>query len=193
MEVVVPLRQSQVLYGLLYAGIWRVPGQTQPHHKHELPRLADKAYAKLDAFDQSHANTVGRALTLVGQGIVSSLENLICKPNQHENRKNIIKQFVMRNAANKPKLTDLARELGLSLSRSSHVVKEIFGKSLEEMVMAERVERAGYLLQTTDLPVGKIAEITGFPDAFSFTKLFKRSTDLPPTQYRKQFRNTAHT
>lgn len=184
-EVVVPLKQDHALFGILYAGIWRIQGQTQPNEKDSLPKSATQAYARLDEFDQTRANRIGRALTLVSKGIVDSLETLICHHRSHENRTNIIKRFVFRHANTNASLTDLSHELGLSVSRSSHVVKELFGKSFEELLIAERISRARYLLQTTDLLIGKIAQITGFPDAFSFSKIFKRHLKLTPSQFRK--------
>ena len=184
-EVVVPLRQSDILYGVLYAGIWRIPGSDKPLQIESLPPSIERAYAKLDELNPRHAHQIGRALTLVAKGIVGTLTELTLPSSLHENRRNLIKHFIWQHAATKPKLKDLARKLGISVSRTSHVVKEIFGSSFEELILNERMNRAKYLLQTTDLPIGKIASLTGFPDTFSFSKLFNRTMSHPPSQYRK--------
>ncbi len=49
-----------------------------------------------------------------------------------------------------------------------------------------RAERAADLLLRTDKPVGAIADIVGWPDAFHFARRFKAHWGLSATQYRKQ-------
>ena len=49
-----------------------------------------------------------------------------------------------------------------------------------------RAERAADLLLRTDKPVGTIANIVGWPDAFHFARRFKAHWGLSATEYRKQ-------
>jgi AraC-like DNA-binding protein len=50
----------------------------------------------------------------------------------------------------------------------------------------KRIERAQYLIATTNLPFTEIAEKTGFESLSYFTKIFKKVTSLTPGQYRQQ-------
>ena len=184
-EVVIPLKANQLLLGLLYAGIWRTPGQTKPDNMDLLPDQAIKEYAKLDEFNIRHAHQIGKSLTLVGKGIAAELQDIVHEKNIVQNRRGLIKEFIFKYASNTPSLNQLAKKLNLSASRTSHVVKELYGCSLEELIMQERISRAKNLLHITHLPIGKIAEMVGAPDAFSFSKNFRRMTGQTPTAFRK--------
>jgi AraC-like DNA-binding protein len=50
----------------------------------------------------------------------------------------------------------------------------------------KRIERAQYLIATTDLSYTEIAEKVGFENLSHFSKIFKKVTSLPPGQYKKQ-------
>lgn len=50
----------------------------------------------------------------------------------------------------------------------------------------KRIERAQYLIATTNLPYTGIAEMTGFESTSYFTKIFKKVTSLTPGEYKKQ-------
>jgi AraC family transcriptional regulator len=51
-------------------------------------------------------------------------------------------------------------------------------------VAAQRIERAAHLLRTTRLPVQQVAEESGIPDPFQFSRFFKRHTGHSPRAYR---------
>ena len=50
----------------------------------------------------------------------------------------------------------------------------------------KRIERAQYLIATTNLPYIEIAEETGFENVPHFSKIFKKVTSLTPGEYKKQ-------
>jgi AraC-like DNA-binding protein len=50
----------------------------------------------------------------------------------------------------------------------------------------KRIERAQYLIATTDLSYTQIAEIIGFQNGSHFSKLFKKITSLTPGEYKKR-------
>jgi AraC-like DNA-binding protein len=52
----------------------------------------------------------------------------------------------------------------------------------------KRIERAQYLIATTDLSNTEIAEKTGFENLSHFSKIFKKVTSLTPGEYKKQSR-----
>ncbi|MDF2193498.1 AraC family transcriptional regulator [Paraflavitalea sp. CAU 1676] len=53
-------------------------------------------------------------------------------------------------------------------------------------IHSKRIERAQYLISTTDLPYVSIASETGFDNLPHFSKVFKKITSLTPGQFRKQ-------
>jgi AraC-like DNA-binding protein len=50
----------------------------------------------------------------------------------------------------------------------------------------KRIERAQYLIATTNLSFTEIADKTGFENLSYFTKIFKKVTSLTPGEYKKQ-------
>lgn len=49
------------------------------------------------------------------------------------------------------------------------------------------MERAKKLLLSTALPVSEVAEQSGYGDYRVFTKAFKKSEGVTPSQYRRDF------
>ena len=52
-----------------------------------------------------------------------------------------------------------------------------------------RISRAKELLETTELRSFRIAEDVGYNDAHYFSYMFKRSTGMTPSEYRKAQRD----
>jgi len=59
------------------------------------------------------------------------------------------------------------------------------GISPKEYIIKRKIETAQDLLENTDLSIMEIASATGFPDIYSFSRLFKVKTGSSPTLYRK--------
>lgn len=53
-------------------------------------------------------------------------------------------------------------------------------------IHAKRIERAQFLITTTDMPYAEIAGGTGFDNLSHFSRVFKKITSLTPGEYRKQ-------
>lgn len=93
----------------------------------------------------------------------------------------------MRNHLETPKpLTYYAREAGLSISRFSETFKKHCGISPMAYLAELRVQRACELLDRSDLQVGEVAAALGYGDRLYFSRLFRKHTGLPPTEYRKR-------
>lgn len=80
----------------------------------------------------------------------------------------------------------LARSVSLSPSRLAHMFKEQVGESIIDMLSKIRLRQASRLLRFTTLQVNEIARDVGFPDPFYFTKQFKASYRVSPSEYRRQ-------
>lgn len=65
--------------------------------------------------------------------------------------------------------------------------KKATGYAPLEYVQTLRIEEAKHVLETTDVAIETIAEDTGYDDAGSFRRLFKRVTGLTPRDYRRRF------
>lgn len=85
-------------------------------------------------------------------------------------------------------LRALSNLFSVNPSYLSDLFKRETGVTLTEYVTARRIRQAELLLSTTEEPIFRVAEQVGMLDVNYFTRLFKKATGLPPTQYRRQAR-----
>jgi AraC-like DNA-binding protein len=78
----------------------------------------------------------------------------------------------------------LARDLGLSFSGFRKKFQKATGLPPGKYQLQIRIKKAGELLRQTDLPVGEIAERTGFESIYYFSRLFKKKTGKTPSCFR---------
>jgi AraC-like DNA-binding protein len=186
MEVVVPLIHNGTHFGSLFAGIWRRPGSNRSPAGKAIQEAGQEAYRALPEFDPEEAERIGTMLAVFAQGMLSRLDDAVILDAQPESRKAEIRRYIRYNASRRIALSDLSEVLHLSPSRTSHAVRELFGRSFRELLRDERIQRAKYLLQSTDYPVGQVARQVGMPDEYHFNRTFKACVGVPPGRFRKE-------
>ncbi|MFE9406205.1 GlxA family transcriptional regulator [Streptomyces sp. NPDC006530] len=95
--------------------------------------------------------------------------------------------WAMRNLDKPLTLTDLARHAGVSVRTLTRRFHAESGVSPLQWLLHQRVERAKELLETTTLPMDRIAEASGLGSADSLRAHLVRRTGLTPTAYRSTF------
>lgn len=80
----------------------------------------------------------------------------------------------------------LARYVGLNRSYLTTVFQNTVKVSPQQYLMRFRMERAARMLQEESLTVGEIARSCGYPDPLTFSKAFKRTLGMTPSQYRRE-------
>jgi len=96
-----------------------------------------------------------------------------------------IRRFVAQRHPHSVRLEDLADELGLTESRTSHVVRETCGRTFKQMLVEARLRTSMGLLRHSGMQVSEIAARSGFDDLRHFHRLFKRQTGQTPHRYRR--------
>ena len=108
------------------------------------------------------------------------------------NEKNIIihkaRMFAINNLDKKISITDIANEVGLSVSRLSHLFKEKTGISLLKFLNKKRLTRAKDLLKN-GYSIANTANKCGYQDYSSFIRAFTKEYRISPTQYIKDYKN----
>ncbi|MFD4753385.1 helix-turn-helix domain-containing protein [Streptomyces sp. NPDC058426] len=84
-------------------------------------------------------------------------------------------------------LADLARHAGVSVRTLTRRFQAETGVSPLQWLLVQRVERAKELLETTELPMDRIAEACGLGSADSLRKHLLQRAGLTPSAYRAQF------
>ncbi|WP_168735769.1 AraC family transcriptional regulator [Cohnella fermenti] len=78
----------------------------------------------------------------------------------------------------------LAQEANLSRWQYDRMFRTITGQSPARYLSAIRIEEAKKLLASSSLRVGEIASRVGFRDEFYFSRRFRQSTGLSPSEYQ---------
>jgi AraC-like DNA-binding protein len=86
-----------------------------------------------------------------------------------------------------PSVQAAARELNLSPHYLSDLLKTLTGQATQQHIHQRLMERAKQELSTTDLTVSEVAFRLGFEHSQSFSKFFRKKTNLSPVDFRKSF------
>jgi len=190
-ELVIPLMRSDMHCGSLFAGAWRDdenPGKGAAN----LPAGFSRAWESLPLIGTADVKTLGNILAVYARGMLELLAGGDPAGCMIVNRRILIRDFIYAGASGKLMLEKLAGRLHLSVSRTSHLVKSIFGKSFQELVLDERVNRAKTLLLSTDCTSKEISGLAGFSDEYYFNRTFRRHCGTTPGRYRRQLQVNIH-
>jgi AraC-like DNA-binding protein len=83
------------------------------------------------------------------------------------------------------KVEDVARRVATSPRQLQRVFAEVHGLGFRAYLRRVRMCRAAELLASTDLPVKEVAQRVGYRDASQFSKAFKRTRGMTPTESRE--------
>jgi len=177
-ELILPIFVERKLVGVCYVGQFR-PGKQGPA---ELPQLKPADRRRL----------MGLGILLLGY-----LKSQVRAPNPpatqlpESYRGDLIRSFLQRELRANPGIPEVARHLGVSISRASHLVRETTGQSFTALRDSLRQERARELLVQTYFPIRQVADECGFSDPQYFHRFFRRQTGITPGQFRQAQRAEA--
>lgn len=113
----------------------------------------------------------------VNHNIIASLEKLL---NDYFEREDSIDYGL-------PSVTYICSELKLSQRYLSDMLRSLTGLNTQQYIQTAIIEKAKEKLSTTNLTVSEIAYELGFEHSQSFSKLFKKKTDISPLEFRQSF------
>ncbi len=96
-------------------------------------------------------------------------------------------ELIHSNIAVKWTIDDLAIKLGVSRTKFAVLFKNKLGETPMAYLTKIRLERAIYMLSTTEHKIEQIAISVGYGDAYSFSKAFKRYVGINPSALRQQY------
>ena len=125
------------------------------------------------------------------RGLLYSLADQLREPPDRRRRRPYFRELQELRAEiyNTPEkrwqVPDMAAQLHLSVSYFQHLYREFFGNSCIRDVIEARMERAKFLLETTDMAVGMLADVRGYESELHFMRQFRQREGMTPTEYRK--------
>jgi AraC-like DNA-binding protein len=155
----------------------------------DLAPAARRAWQALPSADPQRLTAIAPLLVAVGHGILALVDE--ARRSGGDSRKVVIEHCVETHLHAPLTIAILATQLGLSASRTAHLVSEHCGLSFGAFLQSRRLARAKHLLQTTDAPVGEIARRCGIANQQWFSRVFTRAEGLAPGRWRKLHRSRA--
>lgn len=98
-----------------------------------------------------------------------------------------IVDFIQLHIAENIRVADIADHFGYNPKYLSHLFSQITGIPLKQFIQNKKIDSANFMLTDTNLPISDIAKELGFPDSHNFSRAYKKSTGLTPSEYRNTF------
>ena len=94
-----------------------------------------------------------------------------------------IRKVILDNLANIPSIEILANKAAMSSSKLQKTFKQIFGKSITQFALREKMRLAETLLSTQNYLVSDVAYKLGYSNVSHFSKAFNNCYDINPGEY----------
>ena len=101
-------------------------------------------------------------------------------------QKDVIKDYIDRNYKKDISAKDVAGILGYSDVYFSKVFKQLFDDNFINYLTKIRIDRAKVLLKDISFNIKEVGKSVGYADSNYFTKVFKRSIGISPSEYRSK-------
>lgn len=136
----------------------------------------------------ARANALAKRLVLPAQreGDQRQFDDSMRPPPQTDRLAALMAQILAQPEADWP-VRRLADAAGMSLRTVARAFTARAGCAPGTYVLRARIARARELLETTSLPIERIAELSGFGSATSLQQNFRRHLGCAPTAYRRSF------
>lgn len=96
-------------------------------------------------------------------------------------------EFIEHNPTEIFTIDDMCRKFSVGRRTFERRFKKCTGNSIAEYIQRVKVEYAKKHLETNQKTVNEIIYETGYNDVDAFRKIFKKVTDLSPTEYRRKY------
>jgi len=95
--------------------------------------------------------------------------------------------------SNPPSVQEMAKIAGLSQYHFIRVFNNVVGMTPKQYIMVVRMNRAKYLLNTTDIEIRDIAKMIGYSSESAFCTGFRNALNITPGDYRNTSRQAIET
>ena len=102
-----------------------------------------------------------------------------------------VQEFIEENFRQSMQVSNLAAMVNITPRTLNRRFQSAVAMRPIEYIQAVRIEQAKRLLELGDVTIKSLAEQVGYDDISSFTRLFKRATELTPKEYQDKFSRLA--
>ncbi len=93
--------------------------------------------------------------------------------------------FISNHFSESITVEDVAKHVGVSRKYLYAIFKDLICQSPRQYMLEFRMNEACRMFNNSRLSVNEVARGVGYADQFQFSKMFRKATGMPPSQYRK--------
>lgn len=160
------------------------PGIEIPHHDPKIYQTKEWMNRKFNIRSTAHYNENRGILEQLFSRFILNEETMLISDIVRYNLAKIM-DYIQANLSEPIEIKTLADMACLSRDHFIKVFKKAATIPPGAYIISKRVESAQFLLLTTDLPIKKIIEETGFKSFSYFSRVFKKHTYFSPMEYKK--------
>ena len=146
-------------------------------------------YLVREIYNARIANKVSRVMVIPPHregGQAQFIEQPVAESSQ-DAQINLLLDFLRTNLAIQHNIESLAERTHMTRRTFTRHFKKATGMTLVDWLNTERIRLSCELLETTNLSIEKIAELSGFNNTVSFRKNFREKYGTCPLAWRKAF------
>jgi AraC-like DNA-binding protein len=96
-----------------------------------------------------------------------------------------VRKQLLENLPHTPSLKQLASDAGMSISKLQKCFQQVFGKSISQYALSEKMNLAKQLLGTKKYSVSEVGYQIGYSNLSHFTKAFNKEFGINPKAYQQ--------
>ncbi len=177
-QIIHPVFDSNSLIFTIFAGPFKSAQGKPIKNQFMLPELSNETIKELKFYLHSlHIHLLNEFISMPAK-IQSS-----------RSRKKQIELYLENNYDKNISLSSLSKNLNLSESRTSHLLKDTFSLSFNDLLLEIRVRKAKLLLLHSKLSATEISKKVGFKNPNYFFVCFRKTQGVSPKEFQKKLLN----
>lgn len=134
---------------------------------------------------QAHSREICQLRTLI---IMRQLQQMAARTPEHDDAAQWLRSYLFHHYSEPILIGSLAKSMGFSTSHLVTLFKKRIGISPGRYLINRRLTMAKLLLISTSDPINLLSPKVGMDDPLYFSRMFKKETEMTPTQYRMAFK-----
>lgn len=141
-------------------------------------------------FGAQLATGVARVMLVDKDRVSQNPYSLFIGNKSHQDQEILKAQFLMEgNYQENISIQQICKQVSVGERNFNRRFKKAVGMLPLEYLQRVRIEAAKYTIEHTDVSISEVASQVGYQDKASFRRIFKRMTDMTPSDYRRKYRS----
>ncbi len=151
----------------------------------KLKKLPDTVDFPYDCFDKIYDSLVFSGITseLATSAIYEMMHYLFLEEKKDRDPAAQVKAFIKQHYMEPITVEEIAGDIGLDRRHLTRVFKKRYSVTIKEYIVEVRMKKAKSFLEQ-GYSVSEAAFMSGYTDAFGFSKLFSKKEGMSPSQYK---------